>query len=281
MLSFRPHGLVAPRTAPDDPRLGRVGAADAPAVLRQALYAMTPDARLGDRFADLLGATVDLGDVPVVGDVEHDQAALGSVVAHLLGEGVVPIILGGGHETAYGHALGYVAWGRPFEMLNWDAHADVRPLVDGPDGAPVGHSGSPFRQALEHPSGLVRRYTAAGLHPWRVSPSHAAFVAAHGRALWLDDVTPDAVDRLAAGLAAPTLVSFDLDSVDGVPGVSAPGVGGMAPSLWLHAAEACGRSAGATSFDVVETNPRHDADGRSATLAALTVWHVLRGLAQR
>lgn len=312
MLAFRPHRLVAPRTAADDPRLGhwlaraarvtdvtrvallgfpsdagvarnggRVGAADAPAAIREALYRMTPDPRLGDRFTDLLSATVDLGDVPTVGDVEHDQAALGEAVAAVLGDGVVPIVLGGGHETAYGHALGYVAWGRPFGILNWDAHADVRPLVDGPDGTPVGHSGSPFRQAVEHPSGLVRRYTVAGLHPWRVSAAHAAFVAAHGRAVWLDALTDEAVDTLAAGLDGPMLVSFDLDSVDGVTGVSAPGVGGMAPRLWLRAAEACGRSAGATSFDVVETNPRHDADSRSATLAALTVWHLLRGIAQR
>ncbi len=63
--------------------------------------------------------------------------------------------------------------------------------------------------------------------------------------------------------------------------MSAPGVGGMTPALWLRAAEACGRSASATSFDVVETNPRHDADGRAVTLAALTVWSVLRGIARR
>ena len=62
--------------------------------------------------------------------------------------------------------------------------------------------------------------------------------------------------------------------------MSAPGVGGMPVARWLRAAEACGRSA-ATSFDVVELNPRLDADGRSATLAALTVWHLLRGIAQR
>lgn len=306
MSLFRAHGVAAPHTAPDDPRLGRwlagadrlehttrialvgfpsdagvtrnggrAGAADGPAALRAALYRMTPDARLGGAFEALLGATVDLGDVPVTGDLAYDQSALGAAVAAVLDAGAVPVVLGGGHETAYGHALAYLARGQAFEILNWDAHADVRERVGG-----LGHSGSPFREAAEHPSGALRRYTVAGLHPWRVAASHAAFARSHGRVVWRDDLTPDAVDALAAGLVAPAMVTFDLDAVDGAPGVSAPGVGGMAPDLWLRAAEACGRSA-ATSFEVVELSPPHDADGRAATLAALTVWHLLRGIAGR
>lgn len=34
-------------------------------------------------------------------------------------------------------------------------------------------------------------------------------------------------------------------------------------------------------MDVVELNPRFDADGRTARLAALTVWWFLKGLAER
>ena len=49
----------------------------------------------------------------------------------------------------------------------------------------------------------------------------------------------------------------------------------------LRAAEACGRSPHVLSVDVVELNPAHDRDGRTAVLAALTVWHVLRGVARR
>ncbi len=306
LSALRPHGLTAPATALDDPRLGRwlagadrlapgtraalvgfpsdagvtrnggrAGAAGGPAALRAALYRLTPDARLGGAFESLLDATADLGDVPVTGDLARDQAALGVAVGAVLDAGAVPVVLGGGHETAYGHALAYLDAGRPFEILNWDAHADVRERIGG-----LGHSGSPFREAAEHPSGALRCYTVAGLHPWRVAAAHAAFAAGRGRVVWRDELTPDTIDALAASLSAPALVTFDLDAVDGAAGVSAPGVGGMAVDLWLRAAEACGRSA-ATSFDVVELSPPHDADGRTATLAALTVWHVLRGLAQR
>ncbi len=310
MVPLTPHGIAAPRTAPDDPRLGhwlvqkrevtdetrvalvgfpsdagvarnggRPGAAEGPAALRRALYTLTPDARDLAPFEALLARTVDVGDVPVSGDVERDQAVLGETVAMLLDRGIFPLVLGGGHETLYGHALGYLETGRAVHLLNWDAHADVRPLVADASGARLGHSGSPFRQALEHPSGLAGGYTVAGLQPWRVSAAHAAFVRQHGRLVWTDDLTDP--EALVASLDGPTLASFDLDAVCGVAGVSAPNVAGIPVAVWLRAAEACGASRNVTSADVVELSPPHDASGQTATLAALTVWHLLRGLARR
>ena len=310
MTALVPPSAHAPETAPEDPRLGhwlagsasrservsvvllgfpsdagvarnggRVGAADAPTAIREHLYRLTPDARDPGPFGALLDRTADLGDVPVSGDVEADQERLAHEVArHLLADRVV-IVLGGGHETAYGHLLGYVRAERDVHVLNWDAHTDVRALRDG-----HGHSGSPFRQALDHPSGRVRSYSAAGLHPWRVAAAHAQAVeASGGRVVWLDDLDEAGVDRLASEAQGPAMASFDIDAVEAgaAPGASAPGVAGMSPRLWLRAAEACGRAAAFGSFEVVETNPRHDQNGQTAALAALTVWHVMRGLASR
>ena len=252
---------------------GRPGAAQGPPAIREALFKMTPDARDPEPFIALLERAADLGDVPITGTVEADQARLGERVGELLAAGVVPIVLGGGHETAFGHFLGYVAAGRRVRALNWDAHADVRPLTDG-----KAHSGSPFRQMLDHPSGLCTGYTVAGLLPWRVAAAHAAVP---DRVVWASDLDTARAEVEVAALDGPTLASFDLDAVDAAPGVSAPGVGGLPVSVWLAAAEACGRSPHVRSVDVVELNPLHDADGRTATLAALTVWHVLRGLAER
>ena len=255
---------------------GRTGAAEAPAAIRRALFAMTPDARDPAPFVALLERAADLGDVEVSGDLEADQSRLADVVGGLLRRGVVPILLGGGHETAFGHFLGHVEAGQAVGALNWDAHADVRPLNDG-----RGHSGSPFRQMLDHESGLCTGYSVAGLLPWRVAAAHAHAVRQRGEAVWAEDLTADRAAALVASLDGPTLASFDLDALDAAPGVSAPGVGGLAVAVWLRAAEACGRSEQVRSLDVVELNPRHDPDGRTATLAALTVWHALRGLAGR
>ncbi|HVX88059.1 MAG TPA: arginase family protein, partial [Gemmatimonadales bacterium] len=158
--SFSAPDTEIPATAPGDPRLGhllgvklttssrprvviigfpsdegvhrnqgRVGAAGAPAEIRRWLYRLTPDAQNHESFVELLERTLDLGDLKCSDDVEKDQAALGEVVAGYLAEGVFPIILGGGQETSYGHFLGYVGAKRPVEILNWDAHPDVRKLL--------------------------------------------------------------------------------------------------------------------------------------------------------
>ncbi len=308
MPELTPPDIPAPDKAADDPRLGhwltanrdadaadvvivgfpsdegvrhnggRPGAADGPAAIRRHLYRLTPDAERPEPFIRLMEGTADLGDVPVTGDVERDQEALGAILAPLLRTKTV-IVLGGGHETSYGHFLGYVGAGLGVHIQNWDAHADVRPLKDG-----RAHSGSPFRQALEHPSGRCRRYSVAGLQPHSTAHVHADYVRARGgEVVWRRDLDAERVRAIAADSAAPTMVTFDLDAVDAaaMPGVSAPNPGGLPAALWLRAAFEAGRSPAVRSMDVVELSPPHDEGGRSARLAALTVWEVLRGIAAR
>jgi formiminoglutamase len=255
---------------------GRVGAAAGPAAIREALGRMTPDVCDPGPFTELSERTRDLGDVALSGDVERDQELLGAALAPHLALGRFAIVLGGGHETAYGHFLGYE---RPVSILNWDAHADVRELRNG--GA---HSGSPFRQALEHASGRCIRYTVAGLQPHAVSAEHVALVKSRGRVVFRDELSSSAaVSGLYDHAGDPLLVSFDLDAVDGAsaPGVSAPSSNGLPVPLWLDAAFRAGACPAVTSADVVELSPPHDQQGQTARLAALTVWQILRGLATR
>jgi formiminoglutamase len=308
MARVNPPDPAPPETAPDDPRIGRllgsrlrkgdapeavilgfpsdegvrrnggrVGAAEGPAAIRNVLYRLTPDARF-EGFEDLLSRTSDLGDLEVSGDVEQDQRNLGEALTRHIERGAFTIVLGGGHETSYGHFLGYVGAHRQVEILNWDAHADVRELTQG-----QAHSGSPFRQAIEDPSHGCRRYSVAGLQAHSVARAHLKLVAGQGRAVWADELSRETVDGLYQSLKAPALVSFDLDAVcqAEAPGVSAPNPSGLRSELWLHAAYAAGRAPAVTSADVVELNPRVDRDGQTARLAALTVWWLLRGRAER
>lgn len=258
---------------------GRPGASAAPEAIREALYKLTPDASNANAFEALLDRTVDLGDLANTGDLESDQEALGEAIATHLSLGRFVIVLGGGHEVSYGHFLGYVNAGIDVDILNVDAHADVRPLKDG--GA---HSGSPFRQAIEHDSRQCRRYTVAGLQPHSTSIVHADYVREHGgKVVWRDDLGNAAINDLVADLREPTLATFDIDAVEvaSAPGVSAPNAGGLDARTWLRLAYAVGKSPAVASFDIAEMNPSFDIDGRTTRLAALTVWQVLRGLARR
>lgn len=258
---------------------GRPGASQAPDAIRQVLYKLTPDARAFDAFVDVLKHTVDLGNLILTQSMEENQERLGAALALYLRRGVVPIILGGGHETSFGHFLGYVQAEQPVRILNWDAHADVRPLKNE-----QGHSGSPFRQALTHASGLCDSYTVAGLAPHSTARAHLDSLHQHeAQFLWKDDITATLIGRLYTESVGSLMVTFDMDAVEqaSAPGVSAPAADGLTPALWLKAAYEAGRCPHTTSVDLVEVNPIYDIDHRTARLAALTIWQVLRGLAER
>ncbi|HEX5004936.1 MAG TPA: formimidoylglutamase [Gemmatimonadales bacterium] len=310
MLRYTAPDVILPSTGEDDPRIGhllgnqladgsvprvvlvgfpsdegvhrnggRVGAAGAPDEIRRMLFRLTPDAERFEESVELLEHTLDLGNLELTDDVEQDQALLGEALAPLLAAGSFVIVLGGGHETSFGHFQAYAAGGERVSILNWDAHPDVRELQDG-----LGHAGSPFRQAILDPSGACRQFVAAGLLPHLVARSHLEFLAAHGgRFVWRRDLSPARIDEIYGALEGPSFVSFDLDAVEqaAAPGASSPTVGGLTADLWLHAAYRAGRTAAVRSCDIVEMNPVYDRDSAAARLAAATVWQVLKGLVER
>lgn len=258
---------------------GRRGAAAGPGAVREALGGLTPDPGDDGAMARLLRRTRDLGDAEVTGDLAADQQRLAEMLAPHLEAGAVAVVLGGGHETAYGHFLAHVRAGLRPRVLNVDAHPDVRSLREG-----RGHSGSPFRQMLEHASEACRGYRVVGLQPGSTARAHLRWLEARGGSWrWREGLGRTELVEEVGRPDAPALLSLDLDAVDGAfaPGVSAPCTGGLAPGPWLAAAERAGEEPAVRSVDVVELNPRFDIDARTARLAARTVWGFLRGLAGR
>src|SRR5262245_24052654 len=162
---------------------GRPGAAQAPAEIRRWLYRLTPYDGEKDIHLGTL-PPLDGGDIRIAGALEDSQAVLAEVIGGILTAGAVPVVLGGGHETAYGHFLGYVAARKSVGIVNLDAHLDVRPCL-----GELGHSGSPFRQALEHPSWPLagQRYVCLGAQPAAVSAAHVRYVRERGGRVWWAD----------------------------------------------------------------------------------------------
>lgn len=260
---------------------GREGARFSPSAIRELFYSMRPDVTCCDDFEEVLSYTIDLGDLPIEEETEKDHTSLGKEVGRLLEKGILPIVLGGGHDTSYGHFLGYVNQKRSVSILNWDAHADVKRKIDGQR-----HSGSPFRDALEHPSGLCEHYTVAGLFRHNISRENYEFLQhASSSVFWNEQVELGTLSSIYATLPGDYLATFDLDALDPAyaPGVSArsPSSGGMKPEAWLLAARMAGADPHCTSFDIVELNPRFDQDDHTSRLAAFTLWHFFRGLVDR
>ncbi|MDA7950539.1 MAG: formimidoylglutamase [Pirellulaceae bacterium] len=278
---------------------GRVGAANAPNEIREQLYKMTPDVRLEGRFENILSRTVDLGNLslaqaslttlgkvdPFALPMEEAQEKLGAIVAFLLSREIVPIILGGGHETAYGHFLGYQKAQKEVSIVNWDVHTDVRPLKRGKENeVKKGHSGSPFRQALFLENSVCSKYSVYGLNPFAVGQDQLDFLREPKREYaFCEEVTDEFIEKVYRNMDSPQMVTFDMDSVDQAfaPGVSAPAAVGLSKERWLRVAYCAGRSKMCSSFDLVEINPRVDIDRQTARLGALTIWKIFQGLSER
>lgn len=265
---------------------GRAGAADGPSAIRSALYRMATS-EVAHRIAQRDLAIVDLGDLITEGktleqihDEQHD------IVNAILSEGALPIVLGGGHDTAWPTIMALNSYGKTYSALNIDAHADVRPLKDGGRA----HSGSPFRQMIEAKGALAQgAFVEFGLQKYAVAAAHADYVRNNGGHIeWLDEIRHDGFDvaweRTWPVLRATSNVYVSLD-MDGfasafAPGVSAPSADGFTPWEVQEVLRHVAQSSHLIAFDVVETNPTFDVDGRTAKLAAAMIAAVIGSLRQ-
>jgi formiminoglutamase len=252
---------------------GRPGAAEGPVVFRKAFADLPVPGKNRLRIID--AGTVSCPS----GDLEEAQLSLAEAVAALKNKGYLPLVIGGGHETAYGHYSGLVKSGGEFPaILNWDAHLDMRE-------AEVPTSGTPFRQAatLAAEKRMPFRYLCAGLRP----EANTRGLREEAAALGVQWIFSDALNRqdreaetqLASFLEedGPLYLTIDMDVFEAsrAPGVSAPGVMGLVPERilpFLARAVSSGRLAG---IDFTELNPSRDIDGRTASLAAALAWRIL------
>ena len=88
--------------------------------------------------------------------VEKIDQCVTQLVCTIVKAGKIPILIGGGHNNAYGAIKGSsLALESKINALNFDAHTDLRAL----EGR---HSGNGFRYAIEE--GYLDRYYIFGLH---------------------------------------------------------------------------------------------------------------------
>ncbi|MDR5589828.1 formimidoylglutamase [Christiangramia sp. SM2212] len=94
---------------------------------------------------------------PKLGDlVKQVDQLLSDVIEKIISKGKIPVVIGGGHNNAYGNIKGAAkALKNPINVVNIDAHTDLRQLEHR-------HSGNGFSYAIE--GQYLRKYTVFGLH---------------------------------------------------------------------------------------------------------------------
>lgn len=262
---------------------GRVGAQQGPDALRKAM------ASLPVHFDQEKIALFDAGNIICPNQqLERSQQLLGQKVAQLLGMGFLPVVLGGGHEVAYGHYLGlhhylHQEQKESLGIINLDAHFDLRSYEVETS------SGTPFRQIadLRKHHSLPFHYLCMGIQPsgntralfdaaYRTGTQH--LLAEEMREVHLDTI----LMRLRTWMADKEFIylSVDLDVMAAAhaPGVSAPTAFGIDPWVVKMIVQEIGRSGKLLSIDIAELLPAQDQDNRTAKLAAHLVYFLLESL---
>lgn len=88
--------------------------------------------------------------------VEQIDKEVSHIIFNIVKAGKIPIIIGGGHNNAYGNIKGTaLAKGKPINAINFDPHSDFR-ILEGR------HSGNGFSYAYDE--GFLKNYFIFGLH---------------------------------------------------------------------------------------------------------------------
>ena len=264
LLGFKSHAGVRRNQ-------GRVGAKEGPAAIRTALSNLP--ATTG------MKSFTDLGDIEVSeNDLEQGQALLASHIEQALNAHEKLLVLGGGHETAWGSYLGLAKRypDRQIGIINLDAHLDLRNIGNaGPS------SGTPFNQIRNFAPdrfdylclGVAEEANTAALFE-RAADWGVKLVA--DKSLISDKHAADAAIEALVDRSDMIYLTIDIDLLPHyqAPGVSAPAARGVSLAtveyLVSHIIEiSASKNCPLPLMDIVEVSPAFDRDNMTAKTAAL------------
>lgn len=271
---------------------GRSGASDGPNSIRTALSslpcAFTQDVNLYD------AGNILCDGVPL----EESQNSLSKAVQKILELGCFPIVLGGGHELAFGTWSGihhHLTTNEPehqIKIVNFDAHFDLRPYISDPDHIASGpSSGTMFRQIADVCREASKPFDYLCLGIQKRGNTIDLFKVAN--ALNTDyllaiDMVNESIHYLAEKIddkiqnASHLYVTLCTDVISSsfAPGVSAPQPLGLHPEMVTQLIKQLIRSGKVIGFDIAEVSPRFDHDNVTASLASTVIFAVVNELAE-
>jgi len=258
--------------------LGRSGAYEGPIAIRQRM------AKLPIQEPSIV--CFDAGDIICNDhDLEKSQQALADVTTLFLQQKMLPLILGGGHESAWGIYQGianvYPA-NKKLGIINIDAHFDLQPLSPSNRGSAT----TTFYQVAKAMEASKRHFDYNCIGIQEAGNFRQAFelakqlkvhyLLAEELYLGLNEKCLDFIDRI---IDENDIIYLSL-SMDVFSPAFAPGVGSIQPlglSPWqiiplLRQLAASGK---VICYDFVEHVPRYDIDHRTAKLAASLIYEII------
>ncbi len=265
---------------------GRIGASKGPSSIRKEMANLSCSFSKNTRL-------FDAGDIYCTSkDLSSAQADLSNAVRILRSKGYFPIVLGGGHELAFGHYMGIVnslmdnrtSNQQPIKpllgIINFDAHLDLRPYENG------SNSGSMFAQIADFCQNQDIRFSYMCVGVQKYGNTVSLFKRADQ--LGVDYIFAKDISENTLQEVKDRIISFvdnheqiyltictDVISSAYAPGVSSPQPFGLLPETVLVLIKQVAGLEKVTSVDIAEVSPRFDEDNRTAKLAAIIVYAIV------
>lgn len=266
--------------------LGRVGASKGSAYLRREMSNLAWD-------SDLNIGLFDAGNIVCKEKkLEEAQHALSEAIFKILSLDLIPVLLGGGHDIAFGHFIGISNYLRSNKLthkvgiINFDAHFDLRPVQTG-----IGSSGTMFSQIAEYENNIGSdfNYYCVGIQTYANTKSLFKRADELGVKFELaKNINPSKIDELKDRIGKfiedqkhiYLTICADVFSSAHAPGVSAPQPFGLHPEIALELIKYVVASGKVISFDLAEIAPRFDEDSRTAKLGAVLIYAIINTMAE-
>jgi arginase len=248
-------------------------------------------AELGHGVVDWGNVATDVAEATEVGDsrarflpqIKETCERIARLVGRAVGDGQLPLVLGGDHSVALGSLGGLAALHGPGGVLWIDAHGDLNRPGTTPSGnvhgmvlaAALGLAGDEFASEA-WPSPCVDRTRVAIVGARSLDPGERELVKDAGIRVWtmshidrlgLERVMREAIEHASGDNFVH--VSLDMDVLDPAvaPGVGTPVQGGLTYREAHLALELVAEAQVLGSLDVVEVNPVLDSANATGALA--------------
>ncbi len=220
-------------------------------------------------------------------NMEQAQRDLSVLVKNAFKLGLFPVVVGGGHDVAFGSYLGIskiLEKEKQLGIVNFDAHFDLRDVKNN-----KGNSGTMFSQIAEDCFVNHKQFNYLVIGVQKSGNTVSLFKKADR--LGVNYIFAKDLELCSLNSAKEQIKSF-INSVDKIhlticldvfssafaPGVSAPQPFGLHPEIVMNLMKYVLSFKKTIHFDIAEISPRFDNDNQTAKLAAIFIYALINTL---
>jgi formiminoglutamase len=249
--------------------VNNVGTALGPNQIRKELYNLSS--------FDLPLKMIDLGDILPGATIGDTYIAVSHVTAILLKHNIIPIVIGGSSDIAYGMFCGYEQSEQKIKMVHIDSRVDVSFLSEEIV------ANAYLSKIFTHKPNFLSQFSILAYQSYLVDYNLLKVLDQLGFGYIRLGKFQEDIKEAEPFLRDANLVTIDMSAIRAseAPGTAYASPNGLYGNEICAMARYAGMSDKVNAFGLFETNPTLDLRGLTAQLAAQLIWYFIDGYNSR